>query len=55
MPDKTTMVVLINVFTVEPAHQERLVGLLAHATDGSINQRRASFLLRSIAASTAQK
>ena len=38
MPDKSTVVVLINVFTVEPANQERLVALLARATDGSINR-----------------
>ena len=37
MPDKSTVVVLINVFTVEPANQERLVALLARATDGSID------------------
>src|ERR1035438_6027764 len=30
-------VVLINVFTVEPANQQRLVDLLVRATDGSVN------------------
>jgi quinol monooxygenase YgiN len=32
------MVVLINVFTVEPANQQRLVDLLTRATDGSVNR-----------------
>jgi hypothetical protein len=31
-------VVLINVFTVEPANQQRLVDLLTRATDGSVNR-----------------
>ncbi len=31
-------VVLINVFTVEPANQQRLVDLLIRATDGLINR-----------------
>ena len=31
------LVVLINVFTVEPANQQRLVDLLIRATDGSVN------------------
>ena len=31
-------VVLINVFTVEPTNQQRLVGLLARATAGSVNR-----------------
>jgi quinol monooxygenase YgiN len=30
------VVTLINVFTVEPAHQRRLVELLAHATETSV-------------------
>ena len=32
------MVVLINVFTVEPANQQRLVDLLTRATDGFVNR-----------------
>jgi quinol monooxygenase YgiN len=32
------MFVLINVFTVEPANQHRLVDLLTRATDGSVNR-----------------
>jgi quinol monooxygenase YgiN len=32
------MVVLINVFTVEPTNQQRLVDLLTRATDGSVNR-----------------
>ena len=31
------IVTLINVFTVEPANQQRLVDLLTRATDGSIS------------------
>jgi quinol monooxygenase YgiN len=31
-------VVLINVFTVEPANQQRLVDLLIRATDGLVNR-----------------
>ena len=31
-------VVLINVFTVEPANQPRLIDLLTHATEGSVNR-----------------
>jgi quinol monooxygenase YgiN len=31
-------VVLINVFTVEPANQQRLVDLLTRATDGFVNR-----------------
>ena len=30
-------VVLINVFTVEPANQQRLIDLLTRATEGSVN------------------
>jgi quinol monooxygenase YgiN len=36
--DETGVVVLINVFTVEPANQQRLVDLLTRATDGSVNR-----------------
>ncbi len=32
------MVVLINVFTVEPSNQERLIGLLTGATEGFVNR-----------------
>jgi quinol monooxygenase YgiN len=32
------MIVLINVFTVEPGNQQRLLDLLARATDGSVNR-----------------
>jgi quinol monooxygenase YgiN len=32
------MVTLINVFTVEPANQQRLVDLLTRATDGPVNR-----------------
>ena len=33
-PDQARIVVLINVFTVAPANQQRLVDLLTRATDG---------------------
>ena len=36
MKDRT--IALINVFTVEPANQQRLLDLLARATDGSVNR-----------------
>ena len=36
--EKSSIVTLINVFTVEPANQQRLVDLLARATDGSVNR-----------------
>lgn len=32
------LVTLINVFTVEPVNQQRLVDLLIHATDGLVNR-----------------
>ena len=35
--EKNRVVTLINVFTVEPANQQRLVDLLTRATDGSVN------------------
>ncbi len=35
---KGSIVTLINVFTVEPADQQRLVDLLTRATDGSVNR-----------------
>jgi quinol monooxygenase YgiN len=37
-PKKGGMVTLINVFTVEPANQRRLVDLLTRATDGSVSR-----------------
>ena len=33
-PGRSDIVTLINVFTVEPANQQRLLDLLARATDG---------------------
>src|SRR5260370_38163393 len=36
--EKGSIVTLINVFTVEPANQQRLVDLLTRATDGSVNR-----------------
>ena len=36
--EKDGMVTLINVFTVEPANQQRLLDLLTRATDGSIKR-----------------
>ena len=36
--EKDSMVTLINVFTVDPANQSRLVGLLTRATDGLVNR-----------------
>lgn len=33
---KNTMVVLINVFTVDPANQQRLIELLTHVTEVSV-------------------
>jgi quinol monooxygenase YgiN len=36
--EKNSVVTLINVFTVEPANQQRLVDLLTRATDGSVNR-----------------
>ena len=36
--EKAGIVVLINVFTVEPANQQRLVDLLTQATDRSVNR-----------------
>jgi quinol monooxygenase YgiN len=35
--EKSSIVTLINVFTVEPTNQQRLVDLLTRATDGSIS------------------
>lgn len=32
------MIVLINVFTVAPANQQRLIDLLTAATEGSVNR-----------------
>src|SRR5258708_19080954 len=36
--EKGSIVTLINVFTVEPANQQRLVDLLTRATDRSVNR-----------------
>jgi heme-degrading monooxygenase HmoA len=36
--NKTNIVILINVFTVEPGNQQRLVDLLIRATDGLVNR-----------------
>jgi quinol monooxygenase YgiN len=36
--DKNTPIVLINVFTVEPGNQQRLLDLLARATHGSVSR-----------------
>jgi quinol monooxygenase YgiN len=36
--DATAAVTLINVFTVEPGQQDRLVQLLVRATDGLVNR-----------------
>lgn len=36
-PGKSSMVTLINVFTVDPADQNRLVDLLTRATDGFVS------------------
>ena len=35
---KANLITLINVFTVEPANQHRLVELLAEATESSVGQ-----------------
>jgi quinol monooxygenase YgiN len=37
-PEKGSIVTLINVFTVEPVNQQRLIDLLTRATDGSVNR-----------------
>ena len=36
--DKSSIVTLINVFTVDPANQQRLVDLLTRATDGFVSR-----------------
>ena len=36
--DKSSIVTLINTFTVDPCNQLRLVGLLIRATDGFISR-----------------
>ncbi|SEF09289.1 Antibiotic biosynthesis monooxygenase [Rhizobiales bacterium GAS191] len=41
--EKGSIVTLINVFTVEPINQQRLVDLLTRVTDGSVN-RAAGFI-----------
>jgi heme-degrading monooxygenase HmoA len=37
-PDEPNAVILINVFTVEPGNQQRLVDLLTRATDGLVSR-----------------
>ena len=37
-PDKSSIVTLINVFTVNPAKQQRLVDLLTRTTDGFVSR-----------------
>jgi quinol monooxygenase YgiN len=37
-PEKSNNVILINVFTVDPSNQERLVDLLARATDNAVGR-----------------
>jgi quinol monooxygenase YgiN len=37
-PDKSRIVTLINVFTVDPPNQQRLVDLLTRATDGFVSR-----------------
>ena len=36
--DKSSIVTLMNVFTVDPANQQRLVDLLTRATDGFVSR-----------------
>lgn len=36
--EKDRIIAVINVFTVEPGNQQRLLDLLARATDGSVNR-----------------
>src|ERR1700730_16903993 len=38
--EKARPITLINVFTVEPVNQQRLVDLLIRATEGSVNRAR---------------
>ena len=40
MPPSSTdnSVVLINVFKVDPSHQQELIDILTHATDGSVDR-----------------
>ncbi|HWN51841.1 MAG TPA: antibiotic biosynthesis monooxygenase family protein [Xanthobacteraceae bacterium] len=37
-PEKDSIVALINVFTVDPANQPRLVDLLTRTTDSAVNR-----------------
>jgi quinol monooxygenase YgiN len=37
---KSSVITLINVFTVEPVNQRRLIELLTEATEGSVRQAR---------------
>ncbi len=49
--DTSGVVTLINVFTVDPANQQRLVDLLTRATDGSV-KRAAGFISSTLHRST---
>jgi quinol monooxygenase YgiN len=49
--DTSSVVTLINVFTVDPANQQRLVDLLTRATDGSVT-RAAGFISSTLHRST---
>ena len=48
---KSSLVTLINVFTVEPANQQRLVDLLTEATEASV-RRAAGFVSATLHRST---
>ena len=48
---KSSVVTLINVFTVEPANQQRLIELLTEATEASVS-RAAGFVSASLHRST---
>jgi len=49
---KNSVVTLINVFTVDPANQQRLIELLTCATEGSVRHAPALFRRVCIAVST---
>jgi quinol monooxygenase YgiN len=49
--DTSSVVTLINVFTVDPANQQQLVDLLTRATDGSV-RRAAGFISSTLHRST---
>ena len=52
---KSEVITLINVFTVEPANQRRLVELLTEATEVSVRRAPGLFLPACIAAQTARR